>query len=113
MKPINIPDDKIVENIKRNKSNKNLVKNNIKYNKINFNLKKPNSRSRYKEYNKNLKNIYISDAAIDILSELEKNEKKLTKSTSKLNKKQSNLKSKNEGNKKSAILNNDIKLQKK
>ena len=31
MNPINIPDDKIIENIKRNKSNKNLVKNNIKY----------------------------------------------------------------------------------
>ena len=131
MNPINIPDDKILENIKLNKSNKNLIKNNI--NKINFNLKKPNSRSRYKENNKNLKNIYISDAAIDILSELEKNEKKLTKSTSKLNKKlinfknttenftifgeskggNYNFKNKNEGNKKSTILNNNKKPAKK
>ena len=60
MNPINISDDKIIENIKQNKSNKNLIKNNIKtkYNKINFNLKKLNSRSRYKENNKNQKNIY-------------------------------------------------------
>ena len=135
MNPINISDDKIIENIKQNKSNKNLIKNNIKtkYNKINFNLKKPNSRSRYKENNKNQKNIYFSDTAIDILSELEKNEKKLTKSSSKLNKKlinfknttgnfkiivegkgdNYNFKSKNEGNKKSTILNTNIKPVKK
>ena len=135
MNPINISDDKIIENIKQNKSNKNLIKNNIKtkYNKINFNLKKLNSRSSYKENNKNQKNIYISDTAIDILSELEKNEKKLTKSSSKLNKKlinfknttgnfkiivegkgdNYNFKSKNEGNKRSKILNNIIKPAKK
>ena len=135
MNPINISDDKIIENIKQNKSNKNLIKNNIKtkYNKINFNLKKLNSRSRYKENNKNQKNIYFSDTAIDILSELEKNEKKLTKSSSKLNKKlinfknttgnfkiivegkgdNYNFKSKNEGNKRSKILNNIIKPAKK
>ena len=112
MNPINISDDKIIENIKQNKSNKNLIKNNI---------------------NKNQKNIYFSDTAIDILSELEKNEKKLTKSSSKLNKKlinfknttgnfkiivegkgdNYNFKSKNEGNKRSKILNNIIKPAKK
>ena len=79
------------EEIKNKKSIKNLAEKDIKinqnlYNKINLNSKKPISRNRNNDFNKSQKNTFISEAANEMLSQLEKKERKLTKSTSKLKK---------------------------
>ena len=79
------------EDIKQKKSSKKIVEKDIKINqnlylKINLNTKKSITRNRNNDNNKSQKNTYISEAANEILSELEKKEKKLTKSTSKLKK---------------------------
>ena len=78
------------EEIKKKNSIKNLIEKDIKinqnlYHKLDLNTKKQITRNRNND-NKSQKNIYISETAYEILSQLEKKEKKLTKSTSKLKK---------------------------